>query len=72
MLPLFGGKQVAKSKFAKLGMATASMLAVSTCMLAIFGETNPMPETQVMEDLIFDNGNENNSGTHKYSSRRLL
>lgn len=42
MLPLFGGKQVTKSKFAKIGMATASLLAVSTCLLAIFGETNPI------------------------------
>ena len=39
MLPLFGGKQVGKSKFAKIGMATASLLAISTCMLGIFNET---------------------------------
>ena len=32
-------EQVGKSKFAKLGMATASLLAISTCMLGIFNDT---------------------------------
>ena len=38
MFPLVGGKATSKSKFAKVGLATASLLAISTCMLALFGE----------------------------------
>ena len=63
MLPLFGGRQVGKSKFAKIGMATASLLAVSTCMLAVFGDTNPVPQVDMMEDPIFNDDDDNNIGT---------
>jgi hypothetical protein len=38
VFPLVGGKATSKSKFAKVGLASASLLAISTCMLALFGE----------------------------------
>ena len=57
MIPLFGGKQTGKSKFAKIGMAAASILAVSTCLLGVFGESGVASTaiSPVMEDPIYIN-----------------
>jgi hypothetical protein len=64
VFPLVGGKPTAKSKFAKVGLASASLLAISTCMLALFGEQtaidtsadilqeDPALQAQVMQDLV--------------------
>lgn len=56
MIPLFGGRQTGTSKFAKIGMAAASILAVSTCLLGVLGEqgTN-IPAEMIMEDPIYIN-----------------
>ena len=63
VFPLVGGKPTGKSKFAKVGLASASLLAISTCMLALFGEQtaidtsadilqeDPALQAQVMQDL---------------------
>jgi hypothetical protein len=42
VFPLVGGKATTKSKFAKVGLASASLLAISTCLLALFGEQTPI------------------------------
>eukprot|EP01010_Urceolus_cornutus_P004629 NODE_743_length_1378_cov_321.391272_g560_i0.p1 GENE.NODE_743_length_1378_cov_321.391272_g560_i0~~NODE_743_length_1378_cov_321.391272_g560_i0.p1 ORF type:complete len:103 (-),score=6.57 NODE_743_length_1378_cov_321.391272_g560_i0:892-1200(-) len=56
MIPLSGGMQTSKSKFAKIGMAAASILAVSTCLLGVFGDqANNIKPDILMEDPIYIN-----------------
>jgi len=70
VFPLVGGKATSKSKFAKVGLATASLLAISTCMLALFGEQTVIDTSAnlLQEDPVLQA--EGNQGFGSLNSRR--
>lgn len=71
VFPLVGGKATGKSKFAKVGLASASLLAISTCMLALFGEQTAIDTSanRLQEDPVLQAGEFQDLGSS--SSRRL-
>lgn len=74
VFPLVGGKATAKSKFAKVGLATASLLAISTCMLALFGEQTAIDTSTnlLQEDPVLQAGGNLDFGSSSSLRRRQL
>jgi hypothetical protein len=71
VFPLVGGKATTKSKFAKVGLASASLLAISTCLLALFGEQNAIDtSTNLLQEDPVLQATGNIDYSHSTNSRR--